>query len=106
MTTFDDRENAYELEFAHQEEVRFKVRERAVRELARWAAEKMNKTGKEGESYANDIVGNDIVSEKSQLTIDRIATDLKAAGISEQEVGEKMNQLMVKAEAAIRGSTS
>jgi hypothetical protein len=32
MTSFDERENAYEAEFAHREELEFKVREQAVKQ--------------------------------------------------------------------------
>jgi hypothetical protein len=34
MTSFDQRENAYEAEFAHREELKSKVRERANKLLA------------------------------------------------------------------------
>jgi hypothetical protein len=39
MTSFDQRENAFEAEFAHRDELAFKVRQRAIRLLALWAAD-------------------------------------------------------------------
>ena len=43
MTTFDDRENAFENKFAHDEELRFKAEARRNRLLGLWAAELMGK---------------------------------------------------------------
>jgi hypothetical protein len=60
MTSFDERENAYEVEFAHREELRFKVREQAVKLLALWAAERLGKSGRAAEAYAKDIVAIDL----------------------------------------------
>jgi hypothetical protein len=39
MTSFDQREHAFEAEFAHRDELAFKVRQRAIRLLALWAAD-------------------------------------------------------------------
>jgi hypothetical protein len=52
MTSLERRENAYEAEFARREERRFRARERAVRALASWAAERLGKAGGEAETYA------------------------------------------------------
>jgi hypothetical protein len=106
MTSFDERENAFEAEFAHREELRFKVRERAVRLLALWAAEHLGKTADAREAYAGDIVATDVVNPKPAAALERIATDLGATGVSEQEVRRAMDRFMVEADAAIVGSAS
>jgi hypothetical protein len=62
MTSFDQRENAYEVEFAHQQELRFKIRERAVKLLALRAAERLGKTGQAGEACAVEMVAVDVAS--------------------------------------------
>jgi hypothetical protein len=105
MTSFDQRENAFEAEFAHREELRFKVRERAVRLLALWAAERMDKTADSREVYASDIVATDVVSTKPGAALERIATDLGKKGVTEQEVHRAMDRFLIEADAAIRGST-
>jgi ATPase inhibitor subunit zeta len=46
MTSLEQRENAYEAEFAHGEELKFKAREGAVRLLAIWAAGRLARRAK------------------------------------------------------------
>ena len=52
MTTFDDRENAFENKFAHDAEMQFKADARRNKLLGIWAAELLGKTGADAEDYA------------------------------------------------------
>jgi hypothetical protein len=104
MTSFKQRENAYEAEFAHREEVRFKVRERAVRMLALWAAERLGKSGQASEAYARDIVGMDVASSKPDVAFERIVEDLGDRGVSAQDVRQAMDLFLAQADALIRSS--
>ena len=52
MTTFDEREKAFESKFAHDEELRFKSTVRRNRLIGLWAAEKLGLPGAEAEAYA------------------------------------------------------
>ena len=45
MTTFDDRENAFEKKFAHDEEMTFKAVARRNKLTGLWAAGLLGKTG-------------------------------------------------------------
>ncbi len=45
MTTFDDRENAFEAKYAHDEEMNFRATARANKLLGLWAAELLGKSG-------------------------------------------------------------
>ena len=56
MTTFDDRKDAFENKFAHDEELRFKAMARRNKLLGLWAAEKLGKSGAEAEEYAKSVV--------------------------------------------------
>src|SRR5580693_8303810 len=51
MTTFDKREEAFEQQFAHDEELRFKATARRNKLLGLWAAEKLGLAGAEADSY-------------------------------------------------------
>ena len=53
MTTFDDRERAFETKFAHDEELRFRVIARRNRLLGGWAARLMGLSDAEADAYAN-----------------------------------------------------
>ena len=56
MTTFDKREQGFETQFAHEEEVRFKASARRNRLVGLWAAEKLGLAGSDAEAYAKAIV--------------------------------------------------
>ena len=52
MTTFDEREQAFEAKLAHDEELKFKATARRNKLLGLWAAQKMGKSGDAAEEYA------------------------------------------------------
>ena len=52
MSTFDDRENAFESKFAHDAQMQFRAEARRNRLLGLWAAEKLGKSGDEADVYA------------------------------------------------------
>jgi hypothetical protein len=56
MSTFDKREEGFELKFAHEEEVRFKARARCNKMLGLWAAEKLGLAGAAADAYAKEVV--------------------------------------------------
>jgi hypothetical protein len=106
MTSFDERENAYEVEFAHREELRLKVREHAVKLLALWAAERLGRSGQTADAYAKDIVAMDVANSTPDLAIGRVAADLQTTGVSESEVYRTMDRFLSRADASLRGHVS
>ena len=56
MTTFDEREKAFEKKFEHDQELQFKVNARRNKLLGLWAAGLMGKSGADAEAYATEIV--------------------------------------------------
>jgi hypothetical protein len=59
MTTFDKREEGFEKQFAHDEDLKFKAMARRNKLLGLWAAEKMGLTGAEADAYAKEVVMSD-----------------------------------------------
>src|ERR687894_258225 len=59
MTTFDDRERAFESMYARDQELQFKIIARRNRLLGQWAAKLMGLTDVEAESYAKDVIRAD-----------------------------------------------
>lgn len=102
MTSLGKRESAYEAEFAHREELKFKAREKAVKALATWAAERLGKTGNAAEAYAAEVVAADVTHSNLEATLERIAGALSPARIGRTEVDRMMDQLLVQAEATMR----
>ena len=103
MTTFDARENAFEAEFVHQEDLKFKVRERAMRLLALWAAQRLGKSAGAAETYARELVAADVADPQTDAALDRVATDLRAMGINRQEVHQAMDRFRAEANISVRG---
>jgi hypothetical protein len=56
MTTFDDRENAFENKFAHDQEMQFKAEARRNKLMGLWVADILGKTGDDAEAYAKSVV--------------------------------------------------
>lgn len=102
MTSLQYRENAYESEFAHQEELKFRAREKAVKALAAWAAERLGKAGDAAESFAAEVVAADVTHRKLEETLGQVAEALAPAGIGRAEVDRMLDRLLAQAEAAVR----
>jgi hypothetical protein len=104
MTTFDKREEAFEQQFAHDEELRFKATARRNKLLGLWAAEKLGLSGSEAESYAKSVLLADFEEAGDHDVLRKIRTDFDAKGVaqSDHQVGRVMTELMEKAVADIK----
>ncbi len=85
MTTFDDRERAFETKFARDEEMQFRLTARRNKLLGQWAAAKMNLTPEETDAYAKAVVQADFEEAGDEDVIRKLVGDLTAAGV---EIGE------------------
>ena len=85
MSTFDDRERAFETKYARDEEMQFRVIARRNRLLGQWAARLMGLTEVEAESYAKDVVRADFEEAGDEDVIRKLLGDLTSAGIDVDE---------------------
>ena len=85
MTTFDEREKAFEHQFEHDQELQFKARARKNKLLGLWAAGLMGKTGADAENYARDIVMADFEKPGDHDVVHTLMRDLAAAGKPTEE---------------------
>ena len=99
MTTFNDREKAYEKKFAHDAELKFKASARRNKLLGQWAAEKMGITGDEADNYAKGVVLADLEEPGEEDVFRKIRGDFDEAGIdqSDHQIRRSMAELMDKA---------
>ncbi|MFM2100455.1 MAG: hypothetical protein RLZZ366_1994 [Pseudomonadota bacterium] len=81
MTTFDERENAFENKFAREEEMAFRIGARRNKLLGIWAAEKMGLTAEETDSYAKSVVQADFEESGDEDVIRKLLGDLTQAGV-------------------------
>ena len=81
MTTFDDRERAFESQYARDEEMQFRIIARRNRLLGEWAAGLMSLTDAEAASYAKDVVRADFEEAGDEDVIRKLLGDLTSAGV-------------------------
>ncbi|MCH4894805.1 MULTISPECIES: DUF1476 domain-containing protein [unclassified Sphingomonas] len=82
MTTFDDRERAFEAKFARDEEMLFRVHARRNRLVGQWAAQQMKLTREEAEAYATAVVQADFEEAGDEDVVRKLIADLTAAGVA------------------------
>ena len=99
MTTFDNRENAFENKYAHDEETLFKITARRNKLLGHWAAEKMGLTAEEAEAYGKAVVQADFEEAGDDDVLRKVLGDLTTAEVDADEamVRAAMDDLMVEA---------
>ena len=85
MTTFDEREKAFERKFAHDEELRFKSTVRRNKLTGLWAAEKLGLSGEDAEAYAKSIVKADFQEAGDSDVLRKLQADFAAKGIQMSE---------------------
>ena len=85
MTILPDRERAFELAFAHDEELRFRALARRNRLVASWAAEQIGLRGRELEGYVRSFVEGAALHESDEQVVARLCADLTG---TEQPVSE------------------
>jgi hypothetical protein len=104
MTTFDKREDAFEKQFAHDEELKFKATARRNKLLGLWAAGKLGLSGAEADSYALGIVMAEFEATGERDVMRKIRKDFDAKGVaqSDHQIERTMSELMATAVADIK----
>jgi hypothetical protein len=99
MTTFDDRERAFEAKFAHDSELQFRVTARRNKLLGQWAAEKMRLTPEESDSYAKSVVQADFEEAGDEDVVRKLMGDLTGAGveITDAEIRAALDLMTIEA---------
>ncbi|MEM9550516.1 MAG: DUF1476 domain-containing protein [Pseudomonadota bacterium] len=100
MTTFDDRETAFEAKFAHDEEMQFKAEARRNKLLGLWAADLMGLSGDEADAYAKTVVAADFEEPGHEDVVRKVAGDLGDKS-DPDTIREKMTELMSTAKSQI-----
>ncbi|GLT01912.1 hypothetical protein GCM10007897_33130 [Sphingobium jiangsuense] len=85
MTSFQDRERAFEAKFAHDEEMQFRIIARRNRLLGEWAAAKMGLDAAETDAYAKAVVQADFEEAGDEDVIRKLVGDLTSAGVDIDE---------------------
>lgn len=96
MTTFDDRQKAFEDKFAHDEELRFKANVKAAKLLAEWAA---NQIGLSVDVYKTELVNMVTSGKNEDALLTKVQNDAvnKGKQLSKSALLEKYSELQNQA---------
>jgi hypothetical protein len=101
MTTFDKREEGFEKQFAHDEELRFKAIARRNKMLGLWAAGLLGKSGADAEAYAKEVVLAEFDEGGDDAIVRKLLSDL-AGKTNEQQIRDQMKTLLAQAVAQVK----
>ena len=106
MTTFDKREEGFEKQFAHDEELKFKATARRNKLFGLWAAQKLGLSGAEAEAYAKEVVLANFSEGGEDNVFKKVRTDFDAKKVaqSDHQIRRTLDELMAEAVAQIRAS--
>lgn len=108
MTSFEERERAFERKFAHDEELRFRAMARRNKLLGLWAAEKMGLSGDDAEVYAKEVVKADFEEKGDEDVFRKVRRDFddKSVDLSDQVIRSTMVDLLEEAVQQIEAERS
>ena len=100
MTTFDDREQAFEAKYAHDADMLFRAEARRNKLTGLWAAGLLGKSEAEAADYAMAVVSADFEEAGSEDVVRKVAADLGSLS-SADAVRAKMAELLAVAKAQL-----
>jgi hypothetical protein len=103
MTTFDEREKAFEEKYKHDQELQFRVEVRRNKLLGLWVAELLGLKGADAVAYAKEGVKADCEEPGDADLIRKIQGDAapKNLELSEHRLRKKMDELTIIAKEQI-----
>ncbi|RFB78556.1 DUF1476 domain-containing protein [Methylovirgula sp. 4M-Z18] len=104
MTTFDQREKAFEDKFVHDDHMLFMAKARSLRALGLWAAKKLGKDPEEAVTYAEALVQLDIDKPGQNAVFSRIRQDFDAARLTDTDasIHKQMEDLLAQSVENLR----
>lgn len=106
MTTFNDREKAFEKKFAHDQELKFKAEARRNKMLGEWAAAKLGLTDAEVEDYVKAVRKADLAEAGDDDVFRKLRSDFDAKGVSlsDEDLRDKMSEFLAQAVAQLEAA--
>lgn len=102
MSGFDEREQGFERQFGHDQELAFKARARRNKLLGLWAAERLGLSGAAAETYAHGLVE----ISPDDTVVAKVASDFneKAVGLDAVRVRVEFDRLGAQARRQLGGA--
>ena len=99
MSGMDERGEAFENKYAHDEALQFKAEARRNKLLGLWAGELMGKSGDEAQDYAKEVIRSDFEEAGDEDVFRKIRGDFDAANVkqSDDDIRKAMAEMLAKA---------
>ena len=99
MTTFEDREKAFEKKFVLDQELKFKAEARRNKMLAEWAAGKLGLTGPAVEDYVKAVRKADLAEKGDHDVFRKIRKDFddKGVAVADEDIRKAMLDFLAEA---------
>lgn len=81
MTGFNDRKDAFESKYAHEEKHSFELEAKCAKIFGLWAAGKLGLEGADAQTYAGEVVTANLEKPGLDDMIDKVEADFKQKGI-------------------------
>jgi len=103
MTSFDEREKAFEKKFAMDQDLKFKAESRRNKMLAEWAAAKLGMPTAEVGDYIKAVRKADLEQKGDEDVFRKVRKDFDAKGVSvpDAELRKAIQDFLAKAIAQI-----
>ena len=96
MTTFNNREKAFEDKYKHDQDLQFKVEVRRNKLLGLWVAELLGLSGADADAYAKEVVSADFEEPGDADVVRKVLgdTEPKNLDLNEHRLRKKMGELL------------
>lgn len=104
MSAFDEREQAFEKKFQHDQDLQFKVEVRRNKLLGLWVAEELlGMAGDARDAYAKEVISSDFEEPGDEDVVRKVLADVGAKGVdfSEHRLRNKMDELLADAKRQV-----
>lgn len=105
MTTFNDREDAFEKKFAHEQNMDFAVEARLSKLFGLWAAQQLGLEGVNADTYAGTVVEANLEEPGFLDVLRKVRADFDEKGldISNHVMEVEFEKCMIEARKQING---
>lgn len=103
MSSFDNRKDAFESKYAHDQEMIFKAEARCCKLLGLWLAGEMGLAGAHADAYAKEVVGANLDEPGFDDVKRKVMADIKDKGlnISEHMIDRQIEKCFAEAKAQL-----
>ena len=105
MSSFQERESAFENKFKNDQDLLFRIYARRAKLVGLWAAGKLGLSGAEAEAYGKALVVEDLKEPSINDMVAKLKADFAAKGVSvtDHQIEREMGEALEEARKQVQG---